>query len=286
MTQDAIKQNIINNVKVETYSMNEFVYKEGELSNGKIYFVLDGELLQSKNNFPIHSNLTLKKGDLFGEMVMVQTQIRGESIKVASKIARLMAIKSSDFINTLKLNKVMMQKLLQNARVRYKSDSEIITQKKITVDQFEYESKDLDRIRISNLGLIEKVTSPKINFYDQNQQIFWDNDPNNGIIYLIENGKVVIKKKAIDKQENFIITELERGDLFGESTYFGDPNRGESAFANIPKVKVREFHSKVFETLLNSSLNLFINFVLSILWKVMKMEDRIRRHFEQRVNEG
>jgi CRP-like cAMP-binding protein len=81
----------------------EVIFSEGEISNGKMYFVFEGELSVVKkkpNGSEEIGNLSM--GNFFGEMALIKPRPRGATIVVKSGTCKLGIIDKESF---LKLSK-------------------------------------------------------------------------------------------------------------------------------------------------------------------------------------
>lgn len=78
-------EKIVQSSYVASFSPGEFVVKDGE-EGDEIYVVLEGQLVvEKKTPEGILKIMTLEKGDVFGEMVLLDEKIRSADIKTVKQ---------------------------------------------------------------------------------------------------------------------------------------------------------------------------------------------------------
>ncbi|MEM7184156.1 MAG: cyclic nucleotide-binding domain-containing protein, partial [Spirochaetota bacterium] len=87
-------RNYVNDVATKNYMKNDIVFLESDVSDGAMYFVFEGEFLVShKDKEGVDRHITtLKYGDFFGEMALLNSKPRSATIKATSlntKVAKL-----------------------------------------------------------------------------------------------------------------------------------------------------------------------------------------------------
>lgn len=93
----------INNISTKTYRKDEVIFSQGEYSNGKMYFLFEGELSATRNKNGKEIELgTLEPGSFFGEMALIKPLPRAATIKAKTIIAKVGIIDKESF---LKLSK-------------------------------------------------------------------------------------------------------------------------------------------------------------------------------------
>ncbi len=90
-------ERIVSKCQVIGFEKNSAVFEDGDRGN-ELYIILSGECHVKKGNTTL---AILKKGELFGEMVLINENIRSAKIEAASKID-LLVISYDDIFNFYK----------------------------------------------------------------------------------------------------------------------------------------------------------------------------------------
>lgn len=96
------------------YKKDQAVFKEGDDSDGFMYFVLDGVCILTREDTGDAPVLEMRQGDFFGEMALLNRKPRSGTVKVHSPTARIGRIDREMFI---KLSRVDAEFLFQILRV-------------------------------------------------------------------------------------------------------------------------------------------------------------------------
>ena len=99
-------RNYVNDVATKNYMKNDIVFLESDVSDGSMYFIFEGEFLVShKDKEGIDRHITtLKYGDFFGEMALLNSKPRSATIKVISLNSKVAKLDKGVFIRVSRLN--------------------------------------------------------------------------------------------------------------------------------------------------------------------------------------
>jgi CRP-like cAMP-binding protein len=113
---------IVGVCKEKEYSKNEVIFLENSPSKefyiivlGKVDIQLDPDLIRGgKKEHKSHTIVTLKKGQSFGEVALVDQGLRSASAVVASDKCKVLVISREDFMNLLQEDIQMGFYVMQN----------------------------------------------------------------------------------------------------------------------------------------------------------------------------
>ena len=269
MDIDYLKQPLINNIKVDVYANGEVIYKSGDTSNNKLFYIIEGEVSIRRDGFSISFTNSLKKGDFFGEISIINNDPRNETVMVNSDIVKIISITTSEFEKNLFLNKTMLKKLLECSNNRYNLAISYYLQRNTDVPFIAINQKLMANMRSKNIEITERIHTPNNIFYNERDTIFRENDFSKGSFFILEMGEVVIKKKYSEKRDYLSILTCYAGDIFAEQSFFGSEYRKERVIVTSEKAKLREINKIAFENLIN------FKFIQNIIWKAYILELKI-----------
>ncbi len=104
----------VNNLAVDLHFEGDIIFKQGDASNGRMYFVAEGELavIRTIEGEP-HELNRLTEGSFFGEMAILNHSSRTATIKVVSKKAKLGYLDEQIFMRIGKANPIFLYSLLK-----------------------------------------------------------------------------------------------------------------------------------------------------------------------------
>jgi CRP-like cAMP-binding protein len=275
MEIEKLKQNLISNIKVDIYANGEVIYKSGDASNNIIYYIIEGEVKIKRDGFSISFTNSLKRGDFFGEVAVINNYPRNETVVVNSDIAKIISLSTLEFEKTISLNKSMLKKLLVCSNNRYNLAISNYLQRNTDVPYIDINQNLMANMRNKNIEITERIHTPNNIFYNERDTIFRENDFSKGSFFILEMGEVVIKKKYSEKREYLSILNCYKGDIFSEQSFFGSEYRKERVIVISKKAKLREINKIAFENLINFKSDFFINFIQNIIWKAYILELKI-----------
>lgn len=275
MNQDIISSALLKNLKVEVYSQGESVYSSGDVSNGKLYFLLEGEITVRVDGFSEGYTTVIEKGKFFGEIAVINKYPRNETATVRSGFARVIALRGIDFTHAIMLNKFILKKLLESSNNRFNAAINYYLFRKVSIDQFDFEDSAAESTRNKIREMLNQIYNLNSFFYRKESIIYKEIDLCRGNFYLVESGQVTTYRRMNDKSDYLVIIVHEEGDIFGEQAFFNSDIRKEKALATSTTVRLREIHSETFEKLLNLHSEYFLYFIQMILWKVFVVESKI-----------
>ncbi len=137
----------VNTISTKIYRKDEYIFQEGDISNGKMYFVFEGELsVLKKRPTGIQEVGSLAAGSFFGEIAIIKAKPRMASILVKSPIAKLGVIDRESF---LKLSKNAPGFLF----VLLKSVIERLTYAEERIEKLELENIELSRPKVRSIEI-------------------------------------------------------------------------------------------------------------------------------------
>lgn len=104
----------VNNLAIEIHSEGDVIFRQGDDSNGRMYFVAEGELavIREIDGEP-HELNRLYAGAFFGEMAIISGTRRSGTVKVTSKKAKLGYLDEAIFMKIGKSNPLFLYSLLK-----------------------------------------------------------------------------------------------------------------------------------------------------------------------------
>lgn len=104
----------VNNLPVKILKEHEIVFSQDDHSDGRMYFVAEGELAVLRRiEGDTHELNRLHPGDFFGEMAILNKKPRSATIQVTSKQAKLGYLDEPMFIKIASINPVFHYSLLK-----------------------------------------------------------------------------------------------------------------------------------------------------------------------------
>ena len=104
----------VNNLAVEIRREGESIFKQDDPSDGRMYFVAEGELAVIRNiEGEPHELNRLHAGSFFGEMAILNGSDRSATVKVVSKQAKLGYLDETVFMKISRTNPVFLYSLLK-----------------------------------------------------------------------------------------------------------------------------------------------------------------------------
>lgn len=104
----------VNNLAVEIYKQGDNVFEQGDPSDGKMYFVAEGELAVIRSiEGESHEINRLHPGDFFGEMAILNHSDRTATVRAVSRQVKLGYLDEPMFMRIAKINPVFHYSLLK-----------------------------------------------------------------------------------------------------------------------------------------------------------------------------
>ncbi|MEI1277693.1 cyclic nucleotide-binding domain-containing protein [Leptospira venezuelensis] len=106
----------VHSVFTRVYPKDSFIFKEGEESDGNMYFLFQGHLMVSKNR-PDAGDKSIKEvfpGEFFGEIALISGRARAMSVQVLSPSAKLGVLNKGVFEKLEKTSPQFLLLLLKN----------------------------------------------------------------------------------------------------------------------------------------------------------------------------
>ncbi len=104
----------VNGIVTKAYVKGDYVFVEGDLSNGTMYFICHGEL-QVKKRMDNRDRILakLKEGDFFGEIAIIQNAPRSATVQAYTHQVSLAPINKELFVKICKYNPGFLYSLLK-----------------------------------------------------------------------------------------------------------------------------------------------------------------------------
>ncbi len=106
--------NYVNNLAIDMRKEGDDIFKQDDESDGKMYFVAEGELaiIRDVDGEP-HELARLKPGQFFGEMAILNKSARTATVRVVSKWAKLGYLDETIFMKIARVNPIFPYSLLK-----------------------------------------------------------------------------------------------------------------------------------------------------------------------------
>jgi CRP-like cAMP-binding protein len=104
----------VNNLAVEIRREGDAIFLQGDPSDGRMYFVAEGELAVIRNiEGEPHELNRLSEGSFFGEMAILNGSDRSATVRVTSKQAKLGFLDETVFMRIARTNPIFLYSLLK-----------------------------------------------------------------------------------------------------------------------------------------------------------------------------
>lgn len=104
----------VNNLAVDMHIEGDVIFNQGDESNGRMYFVAEGELAVIRViDGEAHELSRIREGAFFGEMAIINRSKRTAMVKVVSKKAKLGYLDEEIFMRIGKANPIFLYSLLK-----------------------------------------------------------------------------------------------------------------------------------------------------------------------------
>ena len=117
----------VNNLAIEIHFENDVIFRQGDQSNGRMYFIAEGEVAIFREvDGELHELNRLHAGSFFGEMAIISKSDRSATVKVTSKKAKLGYLDEEIFLKIGRANPIFLYSLLKLVITRLKSIEDAI----------------------------------------------------------------------------------------------------------------------------------------------------------------
>ena len=104
----------VNNLPVDIRKNGDIIFAQGDESDGRMYFVAEGELAVLREiDGDTHELNRLRTGDFFGEMAILNHQPRSATIQVVTRLVKLGYLDEEMFMKISRINPVFHYSLLK-----------------------------------------------------------------------------------------------------------------------------------------------------------------------------
>ncbi|MCE9599026.1 MAG: cyclic nucleotide-binding domain-containing protein [Spirochaetia bacterium] len=104
----------VNNLAVDMHKDGDIIFAQNDESNGRMYFVAEGELavIREIDGEP-HELNRIREGAFFGEMAIINRSRRTATVRVVSRKAKLGYLDEEIFMRIGKANPIFLYSLLK-----------------------------------------------------------------------------------------------------------------------------------------------------------------------------
>ncbi len=104
----------VNNLATDIRKEGDIIFRQGDESDGRMYFVAEGELVVIRDiDGEPHELNTLQAGAFFGEMAILSRTKRTATVRVISRLAKLGYLDENVFMKIARTNPVFLYSLLK-----------------------------------------------------------------------------------------------------------------------------------------------------------------------------
>ncbi|MBX7057596.1 MAG: cyclic nucleotide-binding domain-containing protein [Leptospirales bacterium] len=104
----------VNNLATDIRKEGDAIFRQGDESDGRMYFVAEGELVVIRDiDGEPHELNRLQPGAFFGEMAILSRTKRTATVKVVSRLAKLGYLDENVFMKIARTNPVFLYSLLK-----------------------------------------------------------------------------------------------------------------------------------------------------------------------------
>lgn len=137
----------LNTISTKVFRKGEVIFQEGDVSNGKMYFVFEGELVVVKRRATGPEEIgSLAAGSFFGEIALIKAKPRMATVLIKTPVAKIGIIDKESF---LKLSKSAPGFLF----VLLKSVIERLTYAEERIEKLELEKVELSQPKIRSVDI-------------------------------------------------------------------------------------------------------------------------------------
>lgn len=264
--------------QIEMYQQEQKVFSIGQPSNGKMYFILEGEcLLSSSGKNAWEPNRTLKEGDFFGESALISSKPRHTTVEILSQQCKILPLNKKN----------LKQKLIDSPRFAY-SIFRAISVRLLNLEA--YLSQLISQSPKIKLELLETIHQPKIRLPDQKmlkfletlpaltfeegECIHTEEDNSQAIMYFLHTGQFTLEKQY--NIENKLSLTFQDNHFFGETQLIGNRRLGHTVTVTQGPARVVPINETVFFQIIRLSPSFFTNQLQFVIWKLNTTEKAIR----------
>jgi CRP-like cAMP-binding protein len=277
---------LLDSSSTKEYKMGDFVTSEGDSSNETMYFVLQGTLSVYKNRNNVLEEVNqIQAGEFFGEMALISDQPRSASVIVKSNNAKLILFSKDKFIRQARNNPALMFAILRAAVARIvkaETEFESVLRANETFGPGLVQKLNQNVLKANNIKVLDYLHSLPSETFNKGDKLQTEGSPADGFLYFVSHGILRSVKKI--NNHNYLLTEYEAGNFFGEISFFSGMKRFSTIFAETDVVVV-PVDKKIFFNLVNLNPELVFQQLKNFIWRLVNTEKAIqimKTHLENR----
>ncbi|MEM7180428.1 MAG: cyclic nucleotide-binding domain-containing protein [Spirochaetota bacterium] len=271
-------QKISTQAQTKRFQKDETIFTIGEPSDGKMYFILEGEcrIFTVIKNGREESHF-LKAGDFFGESALISTKPRNSKVIVtSSKLKALLLDKRN-----------LKQQLTDSPKFAY-SVFRAISARLLNLESFL--SEQISQAPKMKLDLLETIHQPKIKLpskemlryletlpsleFATDECVHTEEDDSKAIMYFLHSGKFRLEKQY--NIENKLTLTFQDNHFFGETQLIGGRKIGHTVTVTEGPAKVIPIDEAAFFEIIRISPSFFTNQLQFVIWKLNTSKKAIR----------
>jgi CRP-like cAMP-binding protein len=264
---------ILKNLTARVYRRGEIVFREGEASDGLVYFILSGKAAVLKRvddkEKVVHS---LQPGDIFGEVALLTNRDRIATIMAESEELKVACFDGNSFLREASSNPRFVRKLTIAALTMMERIEEraFSNQRHPHVEGdllLEYEQL-MQPLRAGNLRIQNLLYRSTVKTLQRDSTIFREDQENDSYIYLLITGEVVVE--VLRNGRRTVCMKFREGEWLGETALLRKTMRRYSLRIVSQQARVlfldRDIFFKMMELDPGLFFNVFKTFVLHLCY--------------------
>ncbi|MBW7857022.1 MAG: cyclic nucleotide-binding domain-containing protein [Leptonema sp. (in: Bacteria)] len=211
--------NIFNNIQTRQFKRGEIIFKEGDQSDGRVYFILSGKAAVVKQidqkQTIIHS---MHSNDIFGEVALVTNKERIATIIAESEELKVACFDGQAFLKEARSNPKFARRLviaaltvLDRIETRSFSNGKFIQMKENLLAEY---NSLMEPLRNGNLHIQSLLYRSTIKVLAKDSIIFREGQENDNFTYLLINGEVCIE--VLNNNKKIECMRFREGEWLGE----------------------------------------------------------------------
>ena len=247
----------------------DLVFAEGEPSNGVMYFIFSGELGVTKNVGGVMEDIrTMKDGEFFGEMALIQNKPRTATVRVKSPIAKLGLIDRRAFGLLGRSKPAFLVALLRTVAARIQTAEERLA-------GMQSDAEPAPRLATSTFRLLDYKSYMGIMMLKKGDVVFSSGELGRGKMYALLFGECLVShvrnSRMVSKQH------VSEGGFFGEMGILSKGRRTSTATIESPSAKVGVIDTAAFTSIGSHDPEFFFALLKASVERLIDLEDAIKR---------
>jgi CRP-like cAMP-binding protein len=278
-------EKIANRIKLRRYEGQTVLFREGDRADN-VYIIKSGEagLYQEKDNYV--DLISLRKGDVFGEMAVITKENRTLSARIKSQKAELYVISEDNFLSIVRsypylsvnLSRILCGKISEatDRLVNYLGDYYSYLKDKDILERSNKKSEILGSISlfsVLNQQELEKICARiKLRRYEGETVLFNEGDRAEEV-YIIKSGEITLYR-IFDRWDERSLITLHKGDILGEMGVLSDAPRSLSGKISSPKAELYTISKDDFLSIMRHYHQFSFNLAKILSYRIFDLNRR------------